>query len=103
LNCSLKITFLAAAYAVVSVTLNCCNKEEDENLKVFTSPVSEITYHSAVSGVEWQGRVDQIKEGGICYSQKSNPTWQDSVATFDIDRIDTASELWFGQLSPNTT
>lgn len=102
-NCFLKMSSIAVAYAGLAVTLNSCTKEEEGNLTVITSPVSEITYHSAVSGVEWQGSIDNLVDGGICYSKKSNPTCNDSVSAFDINRIETASDLWFGQLTPNTT
>jgi len=100
---SVRITIVAFAYAMLTATMNSCTKEEEGNLTVITSPVSEITYHSAVSGVEWQGIIDNLVDGGICYSKKLNPTCNDSVSSFDIDRIETASDLWFGELTPNTT
>lgn len=82
--------------------MNSCSKEEEGNLTVMTKPVSEVTYHSAKSGVEWQGGSDNLVDGGICYSTKPNPTCNDSVSAFDIKNIETASDLWFGQLTPNT-
>jgi uncharacterized protein (TIGR02145 family) len=94
---------IALAFTGIAATMNSCSKEEEGNLTVVTIPVSEITYHSAKSGVEWQGGSDNLVDGGICYSTKPNPTCNDSVFAFDIKNIDTASDLWVFQLTPNTT
>jgi uncharacterized protein (TIGR02145 family) len=100
---SLKYIIIPAILAVLLATTNSCKKEDNADLTVITKAVSEITYHSAVSGVEWQGGDENTVEGGICYSTEPNPTSSDNVSTFDIDRKETASKLWISQLAPDET
>ncbi len=99
----LKLISIIFTVAIMSAAINSCKKEDEGTVTVITSKVSEITYHSAVSGVEWSGSDEILAEGGICYSQNPKPTINDSVSQFDVESRETASDLWFGPLVPNTT
>jgi|WetSurSiteA1Bulk_404760.scaffolds.fasta_scaffold46605_1 uncharacterized protein (TIGR02145 family) len=98
--------FLIVFLFIHSILLvSSCKKETSGgNLILNTIPVSKITYHSAISGVEWTGTADSIKEGGICYSTKPEPTFSDNVSSFDVDKLKlgSASNIWIGELKPNT-
>jgi uncharacterized protein (TIGR02145 family) len=99
--------FLEVLSLIFSILIvSSCKKEEGGgNLILKTSQVSKITYHSAVSGVEWTGTTDSIKEGGICYSTNPEPTFSDNVSSFDVDKLKlgSASNLWLGELNPKNT
>ena len=99
----LKIASSAVTYTVLAAGILSCTKEEGERLSVSNRPVSEITYHSAVSGIEWTGGNDSIKDGGICYSKLANPTSNDSIVKLYSIKQEDASFMRLSELAPNTT
>lgn len=100
---TLKSLLIVFTVSLISAVINSCKKAEEGTLTVITGNVSDITYHSAVSSVKWNGADENLAEGGICYSKNPEPTFQDSVSQFVLERKETANDLWIGQLAPNTT
>ena len=99
----LKLIVILFTVGFLSSTINSCKKENEETITVITSEVTEITYHSALTGLEWNGSDENLAEGGICYGNMPEPTLNDNVVRFDLERKETATDLVLLQLIPNTT
>jgi|WetSurMetagenome_2_1015567.scaffolds.fasta_scaffold43251_2 uncharacterized protein (TIGR02145 family) len=94
----LKITSYLFLSVVLMEVLPSCNKERGSVLGVSTSTVTEITYHSAVSGVEWSGDADYPQiSWGLCLDTVVNPM----IIKTNIGALDRTWRL--EDLAPNTT
>lgn len=80
-------------FSLVAI-MHSCIKEKP--LTVTTLPVSQISYHSATSGVERSGG-GIIFQCGVCFSTHPNPTYYDSQG-----ETDNYSTFYLKDLKPNT-
>jgi uncharacterized protein (TIGR02145 family) len=98
MKCFLKITVALFLSVVLMTVLPSCVKKPGKVYNVTTTPVTEITYHSAVSGVEWSGGANYPDVSwGLCLDTVVNPM----IIKTNIGSLD---RTWrFEDLAPNTT
>jgi uncharacterized protein (TIGR02145 family) len=76
-----------------------CKKEEP--LSLLTEPATFITYHSADCGFKWSGNGSNFAEGGICYSDAPNPSYNDKKISVNTPTIASVSKIGIDNLEPD--